>query len=33
MNIVHKFEYYPDSKQEKLPNFSKIFPYIASRAE
>lgn len=33
MNIVHKFEYYPGSKQEKLPNFSRIFPYIASRAE
>lgn len=33
MNIVQKFEYYPGSKEEKLPNFSKAFPYVASRAE
>ena len=33
MNIVQKFEYYPGNKEEKVPNFSKAFPYVASRAE
>lgn len=33
MTIVQKFEYYPDGKEEKVPNFYKTFPYVASRAE
>ena len=33
MTIVQKFECYPGSKEEKLPNFSKTFPYVTSRAE
>lgn len=33
MKVIHNIEFYSGSKEEKLPDFSNDFPYIASRAE
>lgn len=33
MKIIHNIEFRSGSKEEKLPDFSSDFPYIASRAE
>lgn len=33
MRLVHSIEFWSGSKEEKLPAFSRDFPYIASRVE
>ena len=33
MKVIRGLEFHTDSKEEKLPDFSPDFPYIASRAE
>lgn len=33
MKVIHNIEFYSGSKEEKLPDFSNDFPYIASRVE